>query len=79
MKTRQEINKLVNEAVDLNNQVREWTAAVKANPTGFFEEQMAAELPTLEEKARLANNAAHSAREGMCFNTFTDEWETVAA
>jgi len=69
-----EMNAAVNNAVDLNRQVKEWEAAVKANPNGFFEEQMAEELPALREKARLANNAAHEAQDGYEFNTFLDEW-----
>lgn len=66
-----------NTAVELNNQVRDWKKAIAANPTGYFEEIMAAELPALEEQARLANNAANDALAGHVFNTFTDDWEPI--
>lgn len=69
--------KAVNAAVDLNEQVRDWEKAIAANPTGYFEEQMQADLPALREKARLANNAAHQALEGMRYNDVSENWEPV--
>lgn len=68
---------LSKKAVELYLQIKEMKASIAANPTGYFEEIMAAELPALEEQCRIANNELHAAMEGMQFNTFSDTWEKI--